>query len=199
MKSNDTRTHRDLILLIVLISHVAIVVVVIREQRLVVVPKGTHEPLLLLLLREHRPDIPAAIASRANRARPHTPKQETLPEENAIAVSPGPPPQPTIDWQREAEMASENFLDEAEKERNYRDLAGLSPAQLDWIKQNRMKPAPPGIAWQNPRFEFDKQTGIPVFWINDHCVWVMLMIFCRIGKSEADGGIFNHMRDPKPP
>jgi hypothetical protein len=197
LNTNDTRAPRQLIFLIVLMSHVAIVVIVIREGRLVLVPKGTNEPLLLILLRGEKPEIQGVPTPRAKGARPHAPN-EPFPE-NAITAPPEPPPQPTIDWQHEADLASENFLANAEKEKNYRDLAGLSPAQLKWIKENRMKPAPPGIAWQNPRFEFDKQTGIPVFWINDHCVWVMLMIFCKIGKSEADGGLFNHMRDPKPP
>jgi hypothetical protein len=197
LKTNDTRSGRQLIFLIVLMSHVAIVVVVIREGRLVLIPKGTNEPLLLILLRGEAPAIQAETPPRATGARAHTPKHAPV-RENAIATLPEPP-QPTIDWQHEAELASENFLANAEKDKNYRDLAGLSPAQLNWIKQNRMKPAPPGIAWQNPRFEFDQQTGIPVFWINDHCVWVMLMIFCKIGKPVADGGLFNHMRDPKPP
>jgi hypothetical protein len=195
MKINDTRTHRDLIFLIVLMSHVAIVVVVIREGRLLIVPKGTSEPLLLLLLRGHESAIQAEPAPKAKGAQSGTPKREPHP----ITAPSEPPPQPTIDWQHEAELASENFLTNADKEKNYRDLSGLSQAQLEWIKQNRMKPAPPGIAWQNPRFEFDKRTGIPVFWINDHCVWVMLMIFCGIGKPAVDGGIFDHIRDPKLP
>ncbi|MGO9930333.1 MAG: hypothetical protein ACLPV8_00725 [Steroidobacteraceae bacterium] len=96
-------------------------------------------------------------------------------------------------------MASQNFLANAEKGKNYRDLAGLSPAQLDWIKRNRMQPAPHSIPWQHPRFEFDRQTGMPVFWINDRCVWVMLMISCGVGRTEADSGLFDHLRDPKPP
>jgi hypothetical protein len=198
MKTNDTRTHRNLIFLMVLMSHVAIVVVVIREGRLLVFPKATHEPLLLMLLRGEEPAIQREPTPRGQGGPPHTPKHEPLPE-NAITVPPEAPPPPMIDWQHEADLASENFLAIAEKEKSYRDLSGLSPAQLKWIKQNRMKPAPPGIAWQNPRFEFDKNSGIPVFWINDHCVWVMLMIFCKIGKPVADGGIFDHMRDPKPP
>lgn len=96
-------------------------------------------------------------------------------------------------------MAGQNFVANAAKEKNYRDLAGLSPKQLDWIKQNHMKPAPPGIAWQHPRFEFDRQTGLPLFWINDRCVLVMLMIFCGIGKPDADGGLFNRLRDQHEP
>jgi hypothetical protein len=194
LKTNDTRASRPLIFLIVLMSHVAIVVVVIREGRLVLLPKGTHEPLLLMLLRDERPAIQAESAPRSKGSRTQTPKHDRVPE-NAITAPSEPLPQATVDWEHEAEIASQNFLANAEKERNYRDLSGLSAAQLDWIKQNHMKPTPPGIAWQHPRFEFDRQTGLPVFWINDHCVWVMLMIYCGVGRGAANGQLFNHMQD----
>jgi hypothetical protein len=194
LKTNDTRASRPLIFLIVLMSHVAIVGVVIREGRLVLLPKGTDELLLLMPLHGERPAIQPESNPRSKGSRPQTPKLERVPE-NAITTPSEPPTQPTVDWQYEAEIASQNFLANAEKERSYRDLSGLSAAQLDWIKQNHMKPAPPGIAWQHPRFEFDRQTGLPVFWINDHCVWVMLMIFCGIGTPQADGGLFKHLRD----
>ena len=198
LKINDTRGARPLILFVVLMSHVAIVVIVIREGRLLLVPKGTHEPLLLMLLRGATPAIQTELTPPAKGSRPLPPKHEPAPE-NATTVPPEPPPQPTIDWQHEAELATRNFLANAENERNYRDLSRLSPAQLNWIKQNHLKPAPPGVAWQHPRWEFDRQTGIPVFWINDRCVWVMLMIFCGIGNPKADGGIFNHLRDSDEP
>jgi hypothetical protein len=194
LKTNDMRASRPLIFLIVLMSHVAIVVVVIREGRLVLLPKGSDAPLLLILLRGERPAIQAESTPGSKGSRPPTPNHERVPG-NAITAPSEPPPQSTIDWEHEAEIASQNFLANAEKERNYRDLSGLSAAQLDWIKQNHMKPAPPGIAWQHPRFEFDRQTGLPVFWINDHCVWVMLMIYCGVGRDAGNGQLFNHMRD----
>lgn len=194
----DTRGARPLIFLVVLMSHVMIVVVVIREGRLVLLPKGTHEPLLLMLLRGERPAIQTAPAPRAKDSRPHTPKHEGVPE-NAITAPPDLSRESHIDWQHEAELAGQNFLANAEKEKNYRDLSRLSAAQRDWIEQNQIKRAPPDIAWQHPRFEFDRQTGLPMFWINDRCVWIMLMVFCGVGHAEADGGLFNHLRDPHEP
>jgi hypothetical protein len=194
LKTIDTCGTRPLIFLIVLMSHVVIVVVIVREGRLVLLPKGAHEPLLLMLLRGEAPAIHSAQTPRAKGSRPHAPKRERV-AENAIDAPPGLPPESHIDWQHEAELAAQNFLADAEKEKNYRDLSGLSAAQRDWIKKNQMKPAPPGIAWQHPRFEFDRQTGLPMFWINDRCVWIMLMVFCGVGHTEADGGLFNHLRD----
>jgi hypothetical protein len=148
-----------------------------------------------MLLHGETPAIQAQPPRRAKGSRAHTSKHERI-AENAISVPPEVAPQSTIDWQHEAELATQNFLANAEREKNYRDLSGLSAAQLNWIRQNHMKPAPPGIAWRHPRFEFDRQTGLPMFWINDRCVWVMLMVFCGIGHSEADGGLFKHMHDP---
>jgi len=57
----------------------------------------------------------------------------------------------------------------------------------------------PGIAWTHPRFEFDRSTGLPVLWINDHCVMITLLVFCGIGHIEANGDLFKHMRDPHAP
>jgi len=59
-----------------------------------------------------------------------------------------------------------------------------------------MAPMPPGIEWRHPRFEFDRNSGLPVLWINDHCVLVTLIVFCGIGKIEANGDLFKHLRDP---
>jgi len=41
--------------------------------------------------------------------------------------------------------------------------------------------------------------GIPIIWVNDHCVVVplmMFMMFCQVGHIEANGDLFKHMRDP---
>jgi hypothetical protein len=62
-----------------------------------------------------------------------------------------------------------------------------------------MEPMPPGIEWTHPRFEFDRHSGLPILWINDHCVLVTLMVFCGIGHIEANGELLKHMRDPHDP
>ena len=43
-------------------------------------------------------------------------------------------------------------------------------------------------------WEFERP-GLPILWIYDHCVLVMLMVFCRVGHIEANGDLFKHMRD----
>lgn len=93
-------------------------------------------------------------------------------------------------------MVAKNALEQDGKPR-YRDLSALSPEQLDWIKRNRMEPAPPGIAWTHPRVQFDKNSGLPMIWINDRCVLVVLIVFCGIGRIEHNGDLFKHMGDAR--
>jgi hypothetical protein len=196
LKTGDRR-GRLLIFLIVLVSHVMMVLAIIRAARLIASPGGTHEPLIITLLQgkasaneEAMPPAPPSRTRTAKRAR--------VPD-TSVTLPPEVPPQSKIDWAHEIELASQNLMADAEKDRNYRNLAGLSPAQRDWIQQNHMEPAPPGIAWQRPRFEFDRHSGLPIFWINDHCVLVTLMIFCGIGHIPVNGELFKHMRDPQAP
>ena len=204
MRTRD-RHWRPLAFLAVLISHIVIVLIVLRTGRLrISSPADSYEPLILMLLHDsirvppeaapQRPTpVPRAAGSSARAAKP-----ESVPD-SAITLPPAVPPPPEIDWQREAELAAQNGAADTEKQRNYRNLAGLSPEQLSWIKRNHMQPMPPGIEWTHPRFEFDSHSGLPIFWINDHCVLVTLMVFCGIGKIEANGELFKHMGDGHDP
>jgi hypothetical protein len=115
--------------------------------------------------------------------------------DNAITLPPGAPPRPSVDWQHEAELAAQNAVADAEREGKFRDLSSLTPLQLDWIERNHMEPAPPGIHWKRPRVEI-QPGGLPIIWINERCVLVIVMVFCGIGHIEAEGGLFNYMRDP---
>jgi hypothetical protein len=187
----------------VLTSHVVIVLLVIREARLVIFsPNDSDEPLVLMFLHDKARATTDTVTPRRSAVSPAAavPKNRpVIPEpgpDNSITVPPEASPQPRIDWEREAELAAQNGVASAEQQKNYRDLSALSPAQLSWVRKNHMEPMPPGIEWQHPRFEFDRHTGLPVLWINDHCVLVTLIVFCGIGKIEANGDLFKHLRDP---
>jgi hypothetical protein len=83
----------------------------------------------------------------------------------------------------------------------YRDLSALSPEQLRWVRQNHLEAAKPGIAWKYRRVEIT-EGGFPIIHINDHCVaipFLMMMVFCKIGRIEPKGDLFEHMRDPHDP
>jgi hypothetical protein len=195
---NDRQDRRALVFLAVLMVHLMVLVAAIRAPRLVYSPKRPYEPLVLLLLRDPAPSTQEALPPSAPSSGARVAKQKPV-QDNAITMPPEVGAQPKIDWEHEAQLAIENGLAAAEREKTYRDLAGLSAAQLSWVRQNRMVPAPPGIAWHHPRFEFDKSTGLPVFWVNDHCVLITVLIFCGIGHIESNGELFKHMRDPPEP
>jgi hypothetical protein len=195
LNTKDSRDRRPLIFLAVLISHVAIVLLLIRTARQAISsPRSAEESLVVMLLPDKA--LPAAVdmTPQAPLSSAHPAPREPH-SNNAIAVPPAVAPQPRIDWEQEAELVARNDVANAEKQNNYRDLSALSADQLRWLKQNHVEPPRPGIEWQHPRFEFDRHSGLPIFWINDHCVLVTLMVFCGIGHIEANGGLFNHMRD----
>jgi hypothetical protein len=196
----DTRDRRPLVFLAVLVSHAVIVLLLVRAVRQPVSPHGdSSEPLVLVFLHDGARAITNAVMTRrpdvSPPAVPRAPalKLEPVPDD-ATGAPPETPP-PAIDWEQEAELAARNGVAGAEKQKNYRDLSALSAQQLSWAKRNHMEPAAPGIQWSHPRFEFDAHSGLPVFWINDHCVLVTLMVFCAIGHIGANGDLFKHMGD----
>ncbi len=83
------------------------------------------------------------------------------------------------------------------RENSYRDLSSLTPEQLDWVKNNHMEPMP-GFQWdQNSRGELLRHG---IFKINDYCVLVVVIPFCRFGgKIQYNGDLFRDMHDPKLP
>jgi hypothetical protein len=204
LSTRDTRGRRPLIFLAVLVSHLAVVLLAVRTARTIIAsPKSPAEPLILMILPRRPAAIPHAAASghapaQAPAVNAHRPRSDAA-QDNAITVAPEAAPPPPVDWDREAEVAAESALADAEREQSYRNLAALSPAQLDWIKRNRMEPSAPGIEWTHPRVQFDRDSGLPVIWINEHCVLVTLLVFCRIGHIESNGNLFKHMRDPGNP
>jgi hypothetical protein len=212
LSNRTARGRRSLILVAVIIAHLAVVLLAVRTGRQRSFPAiDTMPPLILLTLTgsPRTESTPASarsaprVATAARRPRAaethaSVPAETNLPEAN----SPEAPPAPAIDWEEEAHRAVQNFELDAEKQKRFRNLAGLSAQQLDWIKRNHMEPMPAGVEWHHHRVQFDKDSGLPVIWINDNCVIVaplMIMVFCRIGHIEANGGLFNHMRDPHDP
>jgi hypothetical protein len=199
LRTEDSLDARPLIFLAVLMLHAAIVLLLIRPARLLTNSGPRDPPLFLMLLHSIPPPTTGVATPRpAPASKPRSAKREPEPApDNAITPPPEAPPRPPVDWQREAEMAAQAAVADAERAGNLRDLSSLTPLQLDWIKRNHMEAAPPGIHWKHPRVEFiDRGVPIPVIWINDRCVLIIPMVFCGIGHVEASGDLFNHMRDP---
>jgi hypothetical protein len=201
---HDTRDQRPLVFLAVLVSHAVIVLLLTRAARQPISPQNDpYEPLVLVFLHDGARAISNAVTPRRPDVSPPmvpgAPALKLEPVPGDATEAPPEAPPSAIDWEHEAELAARNGVADAEKQRNYRDLSALSAEQLSWAKKNHMEPAAPGIPWTHPRLEFDAHSGLPVFWINDHCVLVTLMVFCAIGHIEANGDLFKHMGDPHDP
>jgi hypothetical protein len=202
LRTKDKHGWRAAVFFAVLAVHAVLLFLVIRAARLVSLPRRPSQSLIAILLPDALRPTRSEQAPPARVPRSSAPKHERPPPDNAITLPPEIPAQPLIDWEHERQLAAQNDVANAEKEANYRNLSGLSQDQLKWIRENRMIPAPPGITWQHPRFEFDIHSGLPIYWINDHCVLVLLMAFCGIGHIEPNGQLFDHMHDapePNPP
>jgi hypothetical protein len=198
----ETRSGRGLILLAVLAAHVAFVALLLREDRQgrTAAPARDSEGLLILPIGRPRTAVAKIVPEPA--AKPRMPPLELmlkipdLEPDAAATVIPEELP-PPIDWEREAEIATQNALKDAETRGAYRDLSALSPAQLSWVRENHFEPAAPGIPWKYRRVEVT-EGGFPIIHINDHCIVVpllMMMVFCKIGHIEPRGDLFEHMRD----
>jgi len=122
------------------------------------------------------------------------PQAEVVPGGVPDAQSGQITPLPPIDWTREAELAVRSSTDTAQREKLYRNLAGLSAAQLDWIQKNQMEPVDSNPPWAEtaPRNNADG-----VLWISDNCALVNLLPVCRIkiGRKTARGDLFKNMRE----
>jgi hypothetical protein len=116
-----------------------------------------------------------ARAARGPKLHQDIPAGEALPANpdirNAITL-----PTP-IDWTQEAEWAVKNQMQAAEREKLYRNLSGLSSAQLEWIRKNRMEPVNTNPPWAKNR---PRNNADGVLWLSENCALVNLLPFCRI-------------------
>lgn len=198
MSTTDTHYRRPLVFVLVFVTHAAVIVVFSHVEPQIHFSKPIYEPLVFLLL-SHKRQSTAHLATPPATTPPKAklPKRQ-LPEpspDNAITVTPETQPSAKIDWDHESQWAVQNALTNAEKERNYRDLAALSWEQLKWVRENQLVHAAPGIPWTYRRVEVTK-SGFPLIHINDHCVVIpllMMMVFCKIGHIEPNGDLFQHM------
>jgi hypothetical protein len=205
LNTMDTRDWRPHIFLAVLVFHLALVLLVVRTARLPIsISMTMNEPLLLLFLphadraAENTSTPPrGAHPRRLVTSKPRVSRPEAETSNPAVVV----PAVPKTDWEKEAELSTQNAIAKAAKENGYRNLSALSPEQLRWLRQNRLEPVAPGMLWTYRRVEVT-EGGFPIIHINDHCVaipFLMMMVFCKIGNIESRGDLFEHMRDPHNP
>jgi hypothetical protein len=194
---------RSLVWLVVILAHAALIAAMLLSRPRLSRERRTPVNFLSLqLLPNHSAKIDAPrftvqIGSAASH--PSIVPDLSLPsipiDNNAVTLSPPEQQQQRIDWARESALAVESSIAQAAKQQNYRDLSSLTPEQRDWVKKNHMEPMP-GFQWdRNSRRDMLRHGIIK---LNDYCVLIVVMPFCRFGgKIQYDGDLFKNMRDPK--
>jgi hypothetical protein len=201
----DSAPRRSLAWLAVVLGHAGLIVALLLS-----IPRPTLDPrspisfLSLLHLPHDSVRIDATKTSvRVASAAPAPDINGNLPlprisiDNDAITLSPTESQQQRIDWDLESALAVQSSVAQAAKEKKYRDLSSLTPEQLDWVKKNHMEPMP-GFQWdRNSRGEMLRHGIVK---LNDHCVLVVVIPFCRFGgEIQYSGDLFKDMHDPKPP
>jgi hypothetical protein len=156
-----------------------------------ILPGRTSPPL------GQEPPHPRSGIPQAANAKPPPPPAPAVPSDQAS----GEEPLRTIDWSSETEHAAEQQTRLA-AESHHRALDRRGPgADLNGgLAPGGKKPE---FAWDHARIH--RVEPIPgggiVVWLNDRCAVAFLAILpfvsCGIGKIEARGDLFNHMRDAR--
>jgi hypothetical protein len=200
MSTNDNRTRRSLSFLAVVMLHVAVVTMIVRLPQANRSPKSTDKQIILVFLKDQS-SMPVHTVTRApspsHREGPAgQPTNHSQTVQSTIIDPAKKEVPPTIDWEHEAQIAVQHGGANNGANDGYRDLSGLSAAQLEWLQKNNMKRMHSDFAWDHRRRDNGNPLGL--FWINDYCVIVVMIPFCRWGgKIQPNGNLFDHMYDSK--
>jgi hypothetical protein len=201
----DTTPKRYLAWLVVVLTHAGLIAtLLLSSSRLNRELRSPISFLSLLQLPNHsarndtnKTAVSIDLAASHPRIDADLPLPQIAIDHNAITLSTAEKQQQHVDWDRESALAVQSSIAQATKERNYRDLSSLTPEQLEWVKKNHLEPMP-GFKWdRNSRGELLRHGIIK---LNDYCVLVVVIPFCRFGgKIQYSGDLFNDMHDPKSP
>jgi hypothetical protein len=201
----DTARRRYIVLIVVAFAHAGLIAAMLLARPLP--SREVRNPIdyLSLLMLPHDPAKidtgkiavkinPVVSSPRLNTELSPMPNQIGS---NAITLSAAEQKQHDIDWDRESDLAVESSIAQVAKENSYRDMSKLTPEQLEWVKKNHMEPMP-GFQWdRNSRGELLRHGIVK---LNDYCVLVVVIPFCRFGGTiQYNGDLFKDMHDPKLP
>jgi hypothetical protein len=120
------------------------------------------------------------------------------PQLSEVEESSGPA---SVDWSKEAELAASRQIDSLENAR--RRSRGFTPLEAN--REPRKAPmSKPEFGWSHARTHRIEPLpeGGTLVWINERCALVVnggLLPFCKLGKIETRGDLFEHMRDAREP
>jgi hypothetical protein len=193
----EAKNNRAAVFLCVLLIHGILGALLIRTSRLHI-PAGQVTPSFRIELLPEQ----SRVQAKTNRPETAISKPASNPnikpgsiepaESTGSMVNEHPPDnaisQPPIDWDLEAESVAQNSAGK----RSYRDLAGFTPEQLEWLKRNKMVPAPYNSLWDDGR----RVNGPGVLWISHDCAIVNLLPVCtfKLGKRKVRGDLFKNMK-----
>ena len=178
-------------MLAVLMLHCAIVFLLMREAARNFGPMVQTEPLIIEFLSRtiSRHETAASPVRRieaghvAANPKPAVPLANAVRRDDALSTTTSMPSVPPVDWTAEAEIASRKILQAAETDKGYRNLAGLSAAQMEWAKKMHLVP-------MNTESPFAAKHEA-------HCVFIGPVFFCemKIGIRKPRGDLFKNMRE----
>ena len=171
-----------------------------RTQQPVADEDGPAETTLIFF------DLPTEKSHRDADRSPATAMRHTrITRATTSASSPNEPPPPSpsestaavaVDWAKEAQVAADHQIEAEDAARRAR--ASLSP---DRYRLETPPPAAPRFGWDyaaTHRIESHPGGGL-VINLSDRCaiaiVFPIILGGCKIGKIEARGDLFSHMRD----
>jgi hypothetical protein len=129
---------------------------------------------------------PSAVPSALRRPRPESPPSAVAPSEEDHAIH------PPIDWAHELNRTARE------------SASGESAPQPRQFGAPHVAPTPPAkppeFGWSHSRtHRLEKGPGSVGIHLGDHCVisfTPLPSMLCGAGKKEANGDLFEHMRDP---
>jgi hypothetical protein len=198
------RARRLWVFAVVAALHAGVCWVLLKATQPIKVRTATSS-LELTYLTLDRPESAARRTAPAVRSRPLLRQSVPIPSLN----QPRPPSEPSAEAPAEEDNAIHPPIDWAnELNRTAREsVAGASAPQPREFGAPHVAPTPPPkraeFGWSHSRTH-RLETGpgsTDVHW-GDHCVISFTPLpfpVCKLGKKEADGDLFKHMRDPPRP
>jgi hypothetical protein len=199
---------RATVFLVVVALHIALFFVFAVRRGSAPGPDATESPTVAFFLPlapapqtiPAEPEVPRPTATARAAARTNRPAAFAPPQPETEAIS--PPAAAAPDWPHELEIAANNQLQSAARQRS--QPSPLAPHDFSKVKPGSTDDSRPEFGWSHSathRVEELPSGGLLIN-LNDRCAiaWVIFPFpVCRIGKIPARGDLFDHLKDTPQP